>query len=125
MTTTSLIHIKQTAAFIGENPVEITITRKQKVETASGGWRWADDRDLPSQTVRKVGRLVSSQANSVAERTASDGKAVVPTCNVIGLPDWDVQVGDTFVINNVTHEVVWISELPAWRKSAEVYEHAG
>lgn len=124
MSMASALHIRQTQAFIDENPMDIVVHRRHKVDTPSGGWTWEADADLASQTVRKVGKFVSSASSDGIARTTSDGKVVVPSSVVIGLPDWDVQIGDTFDIDGVEHEVVWISTLPVWRKAAEVYEHA-
>lgn len=124
MTTASALHIKQTEAFINEAPVDIVIHRRSKEDTPSGGWRWVDEPDLAPQTVRKVGSYISGATSREVSRTTTDGKVVVPTNIVIGLPDWDVQIGDTFDIDGNSHEVVWISTLPPWRKAAEVYAHA-
>lgn len=124
MTTADAIHVKQTVAFINEAPMDIIIHRRHKEEVPSGGFKWVNDPDLAPQTVRKLGRYVSSaNVGGSGSRTTTDGQVVVPNAIIIGLPDFDVQIGDTFDIDGISHEVMWVSDLPPWRRAVEVYEH--
>lgn len=116
---TDQMHLRQTEAFIAENPSAITIKRRSKTETASGGWKWGSPVPLPSsQTMRKVG---SNRVSVTIQRTTTDGKQVIPSAVLVGLPDADIQVGDLFDLDGKTYEVLTVdNDHPPWRMQAEV-----
>lgn len=117
MTLDTSLHLHQTQAFIDERPIEVVITRKEKVTTAAGGYRWANPEALPPQVMRLVEMLRIQGRES---RMDSDGKLVVPTHIAVMMPDSDIQIHDSFPAYDGTWEVVWVSKLPEWRWQAEV-----
>lgn len=112
-------HLRLTEAFVRENPVDIEITRYSTTSDGAGGYVRGAPETLAVQTMRKV---ASSFKSDLAVRHTSDGREVKPTATMIGLPDVDIQDGDLFIIEGVSHEVVFTERLPKWRVSAEVVE---
>lgn len=121
MTQASAIHLKQTEAFIAENPEAIVLTRRAKVVQQSGGWRYDAGVALLAQNFRKV---AVGRVKDTVERVTEDGRTVIPSAVLIGLPERDIQRGDLFTLDGVPHEVVFVNRRPEWRVSAEVVEHA-
>jgi len=117
MALNSAIHLRQTQAFINERPAQIVISRRTKTPTENGGYKLGTPVDLAPQTMRKVG---SKEALPI---TTSDGRLLVPTHNVIAMPDADIEVNDKFTLDGVVHEVLVISTLPEWRIQAGVIEY--
>jgi hypothetical protein len=117
MSMNDALHLKQTEAFINENPVDVVVTRRTKQANNSGGWKWTNPQNLDPQTMRKVG------TTTPVSRETADGKTVLPNAVMIALPDADLQIGDLFTIEGRDHEVVWVdSDHPPWRLRAEVIE---
>lgn len=120
------LHIKQTIAFIDERPEDVVIMRRTRTATTAGGWKYGAPTALPVQRMRKV---ASALRGAVTRRTTEDGRQVIPTYTMIGLPDADIQEFDVFTLHPGTdkeesYEVVFVSREPNWRTSAEVTEHA-
>lgn len=122
MAQATALHIKQTEAFVAENPDVITFQRRPRTSTPSGGWKFGAPVALPPQTLRKV---ASGRVGATTERTTSDGKTVIPTATLVGIPATDVERYDLFTLDGVDHEVVWVNRRPEWRVSAEVVELHG
>jgi hypothetical protein len=114
------IHLEQTRYFIGENPIDISITRSSRVSDGAGGWKFDSPATLDPITVRKVG--INAQSAAV-KRTNENGSMVLPTGLLICMPDADIERFDRFSIGEVEYSVIHISTLPPWRKSVEVYEY--
>lgn len=104
---------EQTKQFIGENPVDLVITRNVRTSDGAGGFVTAPT-NLSPQTVRlvPVNKLASIQ------RTSVSGSMVVPDLTVIGEADLDIQRGDTFTYNGIKMQVVWVNVL-GYEKTAE------
>lgn len=117
MSLASSAHLKLTERFIAERPIDITVMRRTEVATPAGGTRREAPVPLPAQTVRMVEPL---RTQSRTERLDENGRVVVPTRVVIGMPDMDIERFDTFTAYGSEWKVVHISELPEWRKSVEV-----
>lgn len=105
---------EQTRKFIGENPVDIVLTRYTKVNDGAGGTRTTNE-DLPAQRMRVI-----AQRSAVAiERRTIGGVTVTPDLVLQGMPETDVVRGDTFTYNGVLMEVVWVHVF-GYEKLAEV-----
>lgn len=98
---------EQTEQFIDQNPTMITFTRNTKVPDGAGGGTYTPT-PLPPQKVRVIAqsRLVS------VERRNVHGATVRPDMNLLALWDADIQRGDTFSLNNMDMEVIWVNVLP-------------
>lgn len=121
MTHSHPAHVRQTEAFVAENPVDIVITPRAKEATGAGGHRWVDQPPLPSQRVRLV---AIGRVTAVATRTTEDGRVVTPTHTLIAVPGTVVNPMDKFSVGSDQYEVVTVSSKPEWRVSAEVVAHA-
>lgn len=121
MSQTDAAHLDMTAAFIAENPSSITLSRRTKVSTGTGGWRWGTATSQPPI----VARLVGQQNRFRDEITTDDGQVVVPSKVLIAMPGEDIRRGDQFaVVGEGLHEVVKLNDTPKWRINAQVYVHA-
>lgn len=107
------LHKRQTEAFIGASPSDIVFHRLQKVDDGAGGKRVTAPQDLDPQSVRVVG------IRSPITRVTPDGQTVTVSYAVIGLPELDVKLGDTFDYGGQEIEIVNIIRAPAWRVQAE------
>lgn len=122
MSQTTPEHLALTEAFINENPTTITLSRRTKVPTGSGGWKY----DTASDLEPFVGRLVGSfRVRDTIARTTEAGQEVVPTHTLIAMPGTDIARGDQFTIGDALYEVVNFDEMPKWRVNAEVIAHVG
>jgi hypothetical protein len=112
-------HLAATQMFIDERPVSIVLQRSARVTDSQGGWTKGAPAPRTAQVMRKV---ASGRVMDMQERVTEDGSVVVPTASLIGMPDVDIERYDTFVLDGVKHEVVWVSRLPEWRMQAEIVE---
>jgi hypothetical protein len=106
---------EQTEQFIGENPTSLVLTRSTRTEDGAGGWVNGAPTPLPAQRVR----LVPQSASPGVERRTVSGEVVRPDLRIVGMPEFNVAVGDTFTWNTIRMEVVWVSDL-GYEKIAEV-----
>lgn len=116
---TDVMHERLTKAFIAENPVDVVMLRTESVTDGAGGFLPDTLSHLPSQTVRYV---TSDLRGDLAVRTSPDGRQVRPAARLVGMPGYDVAVGDQVVINDTTYQVVFVSRTPKWRITAEITE---
>ena len=120
MSQTAPEHLALTQYFINENPTSITISRRAKEPTGSGGWRYGEATDLDPF----VGRLVGSfRLRDSIVRTTEAGQEVIPTHTLIAMPGEDIARGDQFTVDDVLYEVVAFNTMPKWRINAEVLAH--
>jgi hypothetical protein len=105
---------EQTKQYIEQNPKEIVLTRYVKVADGAGGTR-TNSSVLPSQTMRAI----TNRSAVSAERRTVGGVTVVPEVTLQGLWTADIRRGDTFMLDGVLMEVVWVSDL-GYEKLAEV-----
>lgn len=101
-----------TKGFISANLVVISLSRPTLVDDGAGGktMTWIS---LPPQNFRII-----PQGGSGILRTV-DGKELSPEFVLVGYWDADVKKGDRFVIDGVTHEVIWILPDSAMSSSYE------
>lgn len=122
MSQTSAEHLALTQAFIDENPSTITLNRRSKVATGTGGWTWS----APVAQAPFIARLVGTNLRTYSKQvTTVDGSLVIPTYVLIAMPDEDVVIGDQFTLDDKLYEVATVNDRPRWRINAEVVEHAG
>lgn len=117
---TGPMHRKQTAAYINQNAIEVVLRRGKWEADGKGGTLKAPPLPLPSQVCRMV---AIGLVRAVTERTTADGRVVVPSYVLVGMPEFDVEVGDIFTYDDRDYEVVNVSRLPEWRTQAEVVNH--
>jgi hypothetical protein len=116
----SAIHVRQTEAFINENPAKAIVARRTKVPSTSGGFTWSEPVPLPSQSIRII-ELVRGQFSTPRMTTA--GTLVTATHIAIAHPDADFINHDLFTSEGLDWEVVWVSMSPPWRKALELVGH--
>lgn len=103
----------QTKAFIGYAPDSLVLSRPSKTPDGVGGFITGTPVELAAQRVRVVG------LRSAVTRVLPEGRTVQIAYAVIGMPDLDVQLGDTFPMDNEVVEIVNIIRKPSWRVVAE------
>jgi len=111
-------HIRQTRHLIDNQPEVISISRIELSDDGAGGQAAGEPTALEPQTVRIIGIL------GTPRRMTSDGREVIVNKSVLGMPDLDIAVGDTFPLAGYDYEVVMVSREPTWRTIAEAAEHA-
>jgi len=114
-------HLAATQMFIDANPNSFVLTRTARTSDGAGGFLPGTATVKTPQTMRLVGL---GQLSASAERVSADGRIVRATFALVGMPNADVQVGDTFPFEGKTHEVLFVSKHPEWRVRAEVLRHA-
>lgn len=117
---TAAPHLNLTRYFVNYNPSEINLIRSEKIPDGAGGWTCLPPADLPPQTMRLVPQ---GNASAVRQLTTPDGRLVVPTFKLVGVPPIDIEELDLFTLDLVPYEVVYVSRLPAWRVTADVIVH--
>jgi hypothetical protein len=113
------LHLEQTRFFVEQNPVDIIVTRTSQVSDGKGGHRKGTPTTLPVQTVRKVG---SARITADKTFTTRDGRIVVPSATLIGLPELDLLDGDQFETEEGKWEIVGVDRDPPWRVQCAVVE---
>lgn len=124
-TSSDVLGRRITTQFIAENPVDVVVTRRTKQATSAGGFKWVNPVDLTPQTMRRVlpNRVSSSEGN---RRTDSSGRTVVPTANLVGQIDADIDRFDLVDLSGIPHEVVWVTRRDIFARTvAEVVQYAG
>lgn len=115
----SALHLKQTTAFVNENPSAIQLIRETKVKTPAGGIKTQNAAPLTPVVMRLV---AINRVGATTQRTTPDGRLVIPTHNLVGTPPIDIQEGDKFNLDGKDYEVISVNSRPAWRINAEVME---
>lgn len=103
LATERLMARRQIAELIRRDATVIHIQRKVKIpNTETGGWVWGDPVTLPPQTVafipfkrRMTEYMVDTQYGNVPD---------LPYV-VIGSPELDIAIGDTFIVDDECFEV--------------------
>jgi hypothetical protein len=105
---------RQIRAFIDRKPFEVVLSRESRIDDGAGGSIPDSPTELLPQEVRIVGvprpRTVVTQ----------DGREVQIDKAIIGLPDLDVQLGDTAPLSDGNYEVVDIDRNLDYRVVAGV-----
>jgi len=109
----SRLHEKQTEAFIDASPSDLVLKRKVFQDDGAGGVRLVNEPDLSPQKVRVVG------LRTPRPRITSDGKTILIEKEVVGMPNLDVEIGDTFSFMSKKYEVINVNRSPMWRILAE------
>lgn len=110
-------HEKITEAFIDDNPADIVLTRRKRVQTTAGGFVWVDVDPLLAQKGRMV---FSSNKGDNLTRTLPEGQVVDVTATLVFAADADVQRGDKFTYEGTDWVVGSVARTPKWRISCEV-----
>lgn len=109
------MRVKQTLAFIAAEPTLLPMTRRPWIPDGSGGMKRGPATPVAAQQVR----LVAANQQLPVRRTA-DGRDVQPNYTMIGMPDLNVQAGDTFLIDGTRYEVIFIQPNRTEATRAEV-----
>ena len=104
-----------TAAFIGADISEITLTPVEYVSNGSGGRKRTDSPARPPQSMRLI-----PQGVGTPERTTIDGVAAQPTMVLLGVWDAGMERGDRFVHNGIRYEVVFVHDKRDYQVKGEV-----
>lgn len=97
---------RQTAGYIKADPTPIILVRNERVRTASGGWADSET-TLASQTFKFLPASLAQQYTT----PAVGGRAIVASDQLMGRWDADVEVGDTFSLDDENFEVGEVSKL--------------
>lgn len=109
-----------TRQFIDEEPVDVIMIRRTKTPTSAGGYKWTNPVPQAKQTMRKLRAKAEG-----ARRVTSDGKVIVPSAILVGVLDANIRRFDLVGIDDVTHEVVWVTRRETMgRTIAELVQHA-
>lgn len=109
----SEMNVVQTRAFIEHDPIYVVIYRTEATDDGAGGTIIEPLSPISAQRVR-----VSGQARQRVVETP-DGRQLQIDVSLIGLPGFDVRLGDLFLLGGYEYEVVNIQDQPAWRIVAE------
>jgi hypothetical protein len=96
---------KQTAEFIGYNPVIINLQRATTESDGAGGVRRTLG-PVGDQTFRKITQNTST---AVFRRTI-DGQEVQPEFVLLGMHSADIKNGDWFYQDGIKYEVVYVRD---------------
>jgi hypothetical protein len=107
---------KQTTAYIAANPVAVALVRTVLVDDGAGGKKPASVGPLSPQTVRIIQQ---NDLRTGVERRTVAGEVVRPTLAMLTEWNANVEEGDTFTWNDLSLEVVWITDL-GYEKTCEV-----
>lgn len=116
---THALHVKQTEAFIGQNPSTIVLVRTSRVGDGRGGSKKDVPLTLSPQTMRKVG---STRVSSTSQTNSTDGNLLIPQQYLIALPDADIERDDQFTLEGIPYKVQSVNDEPPWRKQASIVE---
>jgi len=108
-----------TKEFINADSSSIDITRRTKTITDDGGYIW----DTGVVGAAQNARILLSTDNS--QVFASDGTLINSELVVLGMPDFDVVVGDTFSWDAKLWQVVSVDSKPAYLRKAEAVRYSG
>lgn len=109
-------HERQTQSFIDRDSDKIVLYRAAKSDDGQGGTIEGEPEPLATQTVRVVGQRNGPPV------VIADGRQIKLDKSLIGMPTFDVEIGDTFSYQNRSFEVVWIQRDPVWRIEAGAVE---
>jgi hypothetical protein len=102
-TTEIALRTEQTRAFIDAEPIDLALTRRPWIPDGAGGFKRGPATLLPALTLR----LVSPNTQLPMRRTV-DGRDAQPIYTLLGMPTDDIQNGDTFTVDAVRYEVVFV-----------------
>lgn len=109
---------KLTQAFIGTQPVSITLTPRAKIKSATGGTQWTDMAKRLSQTMRLI-----EPPSPAAPRRSADGIERVVEFMLLGAHNSQIGVYDVFDHLGDNWEVVFLYHFNGWERRAEVARH--
>lgn len=97
------LRTEQTRAFIDAEPIDLALVRRPWIPDGAGGYKRGPVQNIPAQTLR----LVSPNTQLPLRRTV-DGRDAQPIYTLIGMPTDDVSNGDTFLVDGIRYEVVFV-----------------
>jgi hypothetical protein len=97
------LRTEQTRAFIDAEPIVLALTRRPWISDGAGGYKRGPVQNIAAQSLR----LVSPNTQLPLRRTV-DGRDAQPIYTLIGMPTDNVQNGDTFMVDAVRYEVVFV-----------------
>ena len=110
----------QTHAFIKADAREVTLRRSLREPDGAGGFIDGDPVDLPPQCLRLMPRQ-----DGATPRPTADGEMVEPGYTLLGRHDADMRRWDTFVLDGVRYEVVFVNENRQYEVKGEVAYRGG
>jgi hypothetical protein len=116
------VSTRSTQAFIDENPSTVMIRRAALTMSRDRARQRGDEVSHGPVTIRLLGRNPGLVGFSES-RLDEDGERM-PSHNIVAMPDADIQPWDEIDIDDKHYRVLWVADKPAWRKIAEVIEHA-
>jgi hypothetical protein len=97
------LRTEQTFAFISAEPTDLALSRRPLISDGAGGFKRGPAVNVAAQTLRIV-----SPNTQLPLRKSVDGRDAQPIYTIVAMPEADVQSGDTFLIDTVRYEVVFV-----------------
>jgi hypothetical protein len=106
-----------TVAFIKADSFTVVLERSVWASDGAGGTVKGDPAPLPAQVMR----LIPLRDVGSVQRTTADGQAVEPTYALLGSYDADMERWDTFLLDDVEYEVVFVNQSRQYETKGEVF----
>lgn len=113
--------LKQTIAFIDQDPVDAVFERKAKSKSTAGGTLRGAESESGPQRVRLI--PARTETTETPLRMSSNGRQVLPEWTITALPGADIALYDWTTIEGKRLEVLYINDKPSWRLLIEAKEH--
>lgn len=97
---------KLTTEFIKENPTTLLLANNARTPDGAGGWT-----TTPTDRDPQVVRIVQQRHALSVERLTTSGESVRPEIALIMEHDGVIARGDSFTLNGLRMEVVWVNDL--------------
>ena len=114
--------LRQTQQLIDGEPTQLVLKRNPPaIKTAAGGRVAAPDPvDLEPQTV-----FFGAKSRDDLPLQDTQGERVIQYYVVVGMPDLDIQNGDTFMVNGMDFTVTFVHRNLAYEIKADVETYSG
>ena len=110
------IQRRLTAEFIKSDSVDVVLYRSAPVADGKGGTVKGSPAPLPEQCMRLI-----PLGDGATERFTANGQAVQPQYMLMGSYDADMQRFDSFTLDGVRYEVVFVNQNRQYETKGEVY----
>lgn len=109
------IQREMTRAFINTDPVDVVLTRRERISNDSGGYVLAFPSPLPSQRVKFI-----PQQDVALRGDTSDGTLAEQRYVLLGVYDADFKQDDEFTLNGRRYRIGNVKEPNGYERKAEV-----
>lgn len=110
-----------TKAFIAADPVKLEFTSWAKTPDGAGGWTLGP---VAEPTREYIVRLIP-QADKVPISGGLDGTREAPEYILLGLPDFDIRLNDTFEWSGIVWKINYRHRKPHYEGKWDVIKYEG